>query len=89
MSEEIPEEKPALTKKQKTKADKQAEHIARIKRTLIASLIGITTGALLVLVGWNTQSCRDSGEWFFSTYADAGRYCDTEAHLYFAGYGHG
>ena len=46
MNEEIPEEKPALTKKEKTKADKQAEHIARIKRTLIASLIGIATGAL-------------------------------------------
>jgi hypothetical protein len=46
MSEEIPIEKPALTKKEKTKADKQAEHIARIKRTLIASLIGITTGIL-------------------------------------------
>jgi hypothetical protein len=46
MSEEIPGEKPALTKKEKTKADKQAEHIARIKRTLIASLIGITTGVL-------------------------------------------
>ena len=46
MSEEIPAEKPALTKKEKTKADKQAEHIARIKRTLIASLIGITTGVL-------------------------------------------
>ncbi len=46
MSEEIPDEKPVLTKKEKTKADKQAEHIARIKRTLIASLIGITTGVL-------------------------------------------
>lgn len=46
MSEGIPEEKPVLTKKEKTKADKQAEHIARIKRTLIASLIGIATGAL-------------------------------------------
>jgi hypothetical protein len=46
MSEEIPEEKPVLTKKEKTKADKQAEHIARIKRTLIASLIGIVTGVL-------------------------------------------
>jgi hypothetical protein len=46
MSEEIPAEKPALTKKEKTKADKQAEHIARIKRTLIASLIGISTGVL-------------------------------------------
>jgi len=46
MSEEVPGEKPALTKKEKTKADKQAEHIARIKRTLIASLIGIATGVL-------------------------------------------
>jgi hypothetical protein len=51
MSEEIPAEKPALTKKEKTKADKQAEHIARIKRTLIASLIGITTGVLSYWVG--------------------------------------
>jgi EMC6-arch len=46
MSEEVVGEKPAQTKKEKTKADKQAEHIARIKRTLIASLIGITTGVL-------------------------------------------
>jgi len=46
MTEEVLEEKPALTKKEKTKADKQAEHIARIKRTLIASLLGIFTGIL-------------------------------------------
>jgi len=46
MTEEVLEEKPALTKKAKTKADKQAEHIARIKRTLIASLLGIFTGIL-------------------------------------------
>jgi hypothetical protein len=46
MTEEALEEKPALTKKQKTKADKQAEHIARIKRTLVASLLGILTGIL-------------------------------------------
>ncbi len=46
MTEEEIEDKPALTKKQKTKADKQAEHIARIKRTLIASLLGILTGVL-------------------------------------------
>ena len=46
MSEEVLEEKPALTKKEKTKADKQAEHIARIKRTLVASLLGILTGIL-------------------------------------------
>lgn len=46
MSEELLEEQPALTKKEKTKADKQAEHIARIKRTLVASLLGILTGIL-------------------------------------------
>ena len=46
MTEEVLEEKPVLTKKAKTKADKQAEHIARIKRTLVASLLGILTGIL-------------------------------------------
>jgi hypothetical protein len=51
MSEEIIEEKPAVTKKEKTKADKQAEHIARIKRTLTASLLGIGTGLLSFYAG--------------------------------------
>jgi hypothetical protein len=46
MKEETIEEKPAQIKKAKTKADKQTEHIARIKRTLAASLIGILAGAL-------------------------------------------
>jgi len=46
MSDEIIEEKPVQTNKQKTKADKQAEHINRIKRTLAASLIGIFAGGL-------------------------------------------
>jgi hypothetical protein len=46
MSDEIIEEKPVQTKKQKTKADKQAEHIDRIKRTLAASIIGIFVGGL-------------------------------------------
>ena len=46
MSDEIIEEKPVQTKKQKTRADKQAEHIDRIKRTLVASLIGIFVGGL-------------------------------------------
>jgi hypothetical protein len=46
MSDEIIEEKPVQTKKQKTRADKQAEHINRIKRTLTASLIGIFVGGL-------------------------------------------
>jgi len=51
MSEEVIEEQPVLTKKQKTKQDKQAEHIARIKRTLVASFMGILTGALSYYIG--------------------------------------
>ncbi len=51
MSGEDIEEKPALTKKEKTKADKQAEHISRIKRTLAASLIGIGVGILSFYIG--------------------------------------
>ena len=51
MSEEVKEEKPVQPKKVKTKEDKQAEHIARIKRTLIASLIGIGTGATAYYLG--------------------------------------
>jgi hypothetical protein len=46
MSEITSEGKPALTKKEKTKADKQTEHIARIKRTLVSSLMGIFAGVL-------------------------------------------
>jgi hypothetical protein len=51
LSEEVRQEKPAETRKVRTKADKQAEHIARIKRTLVASLIGIVTGALSFSLG--------------------------------------
>jgi len=51
LSGEVSGEKPVQTKKVKTKADKKAEHIARIKRTLIASLIGIGTGALSFFMG--------------------------------------
>jgi EMC6-arch len=51
MSEEITDEKPVEIKKIKTKADKQAEHIGRIKRTLVASLIGIGVGVMSYLVG--------------------------------------
>ncbi|MFA5269363.1 MAG: hypothetical protein WC379_15455 [Methanoregula sp.] len=63
MSEEIQEEKPVQQKKVKTKADKQAEHIARIKRTLIASLIGIGTGALAYYLGTlpDTVGSQNSG----------------------------
>ena len=51
MSEDIAEEKPVQTKKAKTKADKQAEHIERIKRTLVASLLGMLAGALSYYLG--------------------------------------
>jgi hypothetical protein len=51
LSDEEIQEKPVQTKKVKTKEDKQAEHIARIKRTLIASFIGIGTGALAFEMG--------------------------------------
>jgi hypothetical protein len=58
MSDEITEEKPVQTKKQKTKADKQAEHIDRIKRTLAASLIGIFVGGLsyYISISFSTDS---------------------------------
>jgi hypothetical protein len=51
MSEETIEEKPVQTKKAKTKADKQAEHIERIKRTLVASVLGILAGLLSYYIG--------------------------------------
>lgn len=59
MSDEIIEEQPVLTKKQKTKADKQAEHIERIKRTLVASLIGIFVGGLSYYI--SISYSKDSG----------------------------
>jgi hypothetical protein len=47
MTEEvIVEEQPALSRKQKTKLEKQAEHIDRIKRTSVACLMGIFVGIL-------------------------------------------
>ncbi len=51
MSEEVIEEKPVVSKKVKTREDKQAEHIARIRRTAIAPLIGVGTGALSFYLG--------------------------------------
>ena len=39
-------DQPELTKKQKSRMEKQAEHIDRIKRTLVACLLGMFTGAL-------------------------------------------
>jgi len=56
MSEVAVEEKPVLTKKEKTRAEKQAEHIARIKRTLVASVIGIITGILSFWSGGNPDA---------------------------------
>jgi hypothetical protein len=47
MTEEvIVEEQPTLSRKQKTKLEKQAEHIDRIKRTGVACLMGIFVGIL-------------------------------------------
>ena len=51
MSGEKTEEKPVIAKKTKTKAEKQAEHINRIKRTLTACLLGIAAGVLSYLSG--------------------------------------
>jgi hypothetical protein len=51
MSEDSTEGKPVQGKKPKTKADKQAEHINRIKRTLAASLLGILAGLLSYYFG--------------------------------------
>jgi len=51
MTEDAIEDKPVQAKKQKTKADKQAEHIDRIKRTLVACFMGIFTGAVSYYAG--------------------------------------
>ena len=46
MGEEVQGEQPVtLSKKQKTKLEKQYEHIERIKRTFVACIIGIIVGA--------------------------------------------
>lgn len=46
MSDGEPAGQPQLTKKQKTQQEKREEHIGRIKRTLIACLLGIFVGVL-------------------------------------------
>ncbi len=46
MSDGETAEQPQLTKKQKTQQEKQAEHIGRMKRTLIACLLGMFAGVL-------------------------------------------
>ena len=49
-------EQPALSKKQKTKLEKQADHIERIKRTLTACLMGIFVGILSYYLQITVQS---------------------------------
>ncbi len=51
MSGDSTEEKPVQGKRPRTKVDKQAEHIDRIKRTLTASLLGILAGLLSYYFG--------------------------------------
>ena len=47
MTDEVHEEEQALLpKKKKTRQEKQAEHIARIKKTLVACMAGILVGSL-------------------------------------------
>ena len=40
------EEQPVLSRKNKTKLEKQADHIVRIKKTLVACIAGIFVGVL-------------------------------------------
>jgi heme/copper-type cytochrome/quinol oxidase subunit 4 len=51
MSGDLEQEQPEASKKEKTRDEKQAEHIERIKRTLIACLLGIFTGILSFFSG--------------------------------------
>jgi len=51
MSGDLEQEQPEVSKKEKTRADKQAEHIERIKRTLIACLLGMFAGVLSFFSG--------------------------------------
>ena len=88
MSEELLEEQPALTKKEKTKADKQAEHIARIKRTLVASLLGILTGILSYWSGGTPNISRTAGKRISGVHADACRGSRPETHLQTPWHGH-
>jgi len=51
MSGDLEQEQPEVSKKEKTRADKQAEHIERIKRTLVACLLGMFAGVLSFFSG--------------------------------------
>ncbi|GEM_PF-294133 len=63
MSEDQEKEQPALSKKAKTQAEKQVEHIERIKRTLTACLLGMFTGVLSFVSGGtpNAQGLQNNG----------------------------
>ena len=61
MNEVDIEEKPVV-KKVKTREDKQAEHIARIKRTLVASLLGIGTGIISYIAGGTPDAAGLQGD---------------------------
>ncbi len=54
---------PELTKKQKTQLEKQTEHIDRIKRTLIACLLGMFVGVLSFYSGGtpSAQGLQNNG----------------------------
>jgi hypothetical protein len=54
--QEQPTEQPALSKKEKTKLEKQADHIERIKRTLVACFMGIFVGVLSYYLQITVQS---------------------------------
>ena len=88
MTEVAHEEKPALTKKEKTKAEKQAEHVARIKRTLAASVIGIIAGGLSYWSGGipNAAGLQENGFLAFMIMLAGDR--DPEAYLHIHGYGY-
>jgi hypothetical protein len=51
MSEGETAQQPELTKKQKTRLDKQQEHIGKMKRTLAACLLGMLAGVLSFYAG--------------------------------------
>jgi len=63
MSGDLEQEQPEGSKKEKTRADRQAEHIERIKRTLVACLLGIFTGILSFFSGGvpNTLGLQNNG----------------------------
>ena len=63
MSEDQDKEQPLASRKAQTRAEKQAEHIERIKRTLIACLLGMCAGIISYLSGGapNAQGLQNNG----------------------------